>query len=125
MLTDGANSYGHNAESEIKSAAGVTYTYDDFGARCYVAAGPVPLGGLEFGSRAGAVRESDQSANAQPLRHGQRQPGDGVEDCTAQIRAYLLIKRHGAETCKLAHPPCDQFPVASLCPFYLRTPSFP
>jgi len=47
------------------------------------------------------------------------------ETCEAQIRAYLLIKRHAAETCKLAHPRCDQCPVASLCPFYLRTPSLP
>lgn len=47
------------------------------------------------------------------------------ETCEARIRAYLLIKRHAAETCKLAHPRCDQCPVASLCPFYLRTPSLP
>ncbi|MGB7025340.1 MAG: hypothetical protein WBD73_16230, partial [Candidatus Acidiferrales bacterium] len=47
------------------------------------------------------------------------------ETCEAQIRAYLLIKRHAAETCKLAHPRCDQCPVASLCPFYLRSPSRP
>lgn len=47
------------------------------------------------------------------------------ETCEAQIRAYLLIKRHAAETCKLAHPRCDQCPVASLCPFFLRTPSLP
>ena len=33
MLTDGANTYAYNAESEIKSAAGVTYTYDGDGNR--------------------------------------------------------------------------------------------
>jgi len=47
------------------------------------------------------------------------------ETCAAQIRAYLLIKQHAAETCKLAHPRCDQCSVASLCPFFLRTPSLP
>ncbi|MGH9731643.1 MAG: endonuclease III domain-containing protein [Candidatus Acidiferrales bacterium] len=44
------------------------------------------------------------------------------ETCEAQIRAYLLIKRHGAETCKLAHPRCEQCPVADMCPFFLRVP---
>jgi RHS repeat-associated protein len=33
MLTDGSYTYGYNAESEIKSAAGVTYTYDGDGNR--------------------------------------------------------------------------------------------
>ena len=33
MLADGANSYAYNAESEIKSAAGVNYTYDGDGNR--------------------------------------------------------------------------------------------
>ena len=33
MLTDNANTYAYNAESEIKSAAGVTYTYDGDGNR--------------------------------------------------------------------------------------------
>jgi endonuclease III len=45
------------------------------------------------------------------------------EDCDAQIRAYLLLKQHGAKLCKFAHPLCDQCPVASACPFFLRTPS--
>ena len=46
-------------------------------------------------------------------------------DCDAQIRAYLLIKQHGAQLCKLAHPRCDECPVADLCPFFLRVPAAP
>ena len=41
MLTDGANAYGYNAESEIKSAAGVTYTYDGDGNRIKKSSGKI------------------------------------------------------------------------------------
>jgi hypothetical protein len=46
LMNDGFNSYAYNAESEIKSAAGVTYTYDGDGSRI-----PSPTGkftGTEF-----------------------------------------------------------------------------
>lgn len=40
------------------------------------------------------------------------------EDITAQIRAYLLLKQHALELCKLARPVCDQCPVSSVCPYF-------
>ncbi|HYK37591.1 hypothetical protein [Alloacidobacterium sp.] len=39
--------------------------------------------------------------------------------CSARLRAYLLLKQHGQELCKLSHPLCSQCPLAALCPFYL------
>ncbi len=41
MLTDNANTYAYNAESEIKSAAGVTYTYDGDGNRLEKSSGKI------------------------------------------------------------------------------------
>ncbi|HEV2618284.1 MAG TPA: hypothetical protein VGU63_16920 [Candidatus Acidoferrales bacterium] len=52
-------------------------------------------------------------------------PKQWAGDCDAQIRAYLLIKQHGAQLCKLAHPRCLECPVAGMCPFFLRTPGSP
>ncbi len=50
---------------------------DDFGARYYTSRlGRMALGGLERGACAGAVCESDESADAESLRNSQRQPGD-------------------------------------------------
>lgn len=39
--------------------------------------------------------------------------------CAARLRAYLLLKQHGQELCKLSHPLCGQCPLAAHCPFYL------
>lgn len=38
------------------------------------------------------------------------------ENIDAQLRAYLLLKHHAREICKLSYPLCDQCPVASMCP---------
>jgi endonuclease III len=35
----------------------------------------------------------------------------------AQLRAYLLLKPHAQEICKLSRPLCDQCPVSSVCPY--------
>lgn len=42
------------------------------------------------------------------------------EDIAAQLRAYLLLKQHACEICKLARPLCAQCPVASICPYLQR-----
>jgi endonuclease-3 len=42
------------------------------------------------------------------------------EDCAAQLRAYLLIKRHGLELCKASRPKCEQCPVSSDCNYFQR-----
>jgi endonuclease III len=39
-------------------------------------------------------------------------------DYHALIRAYVLLKHHGQETCKLSRPRCDICPVASVCVYY-------
>lgn len=39
------------------------------------------------------------------------------EKFDARTRAYLLLKRHGQELCKRAHPKCDQCPVSRSCAY--------
>lgn len=43
------------------------------------------------------------------------------ENIDAQLRAYLLLKHHAREICKLSHPLCDQCPVASACPYFQKS----
>ena len=43
------------------------------------------------------------------------------EDCDAQIRAYLLLKRHGHEVCKRSRPLCEQCCVSSDCRYFQST----
>ena len=59
MLTDGANTYGYNAESEIKSAAGVSYTYDGDGDRMQKSSGKI----YWYGAGSEILDESDTSGN--------------------------------------------------------------
>jgi endonuclease III len=42
------------------------------------------------------------------------------ENIDAQLRAYLLLKQHAREICKLSRPLCDQCPVAFACPYFCR-----
>ena len=39
------------------------------------------------------------------------------EKFDARTRAYLLLKKHGQETCKRTKPKCDECPVRSSCAF--------
>lgn len=41
------------------------------------------------------------------------------EQCSALIRAYVLLKQHGQELCKNSRPRCDVCPVSSDCLYYL------
>jgi endonuclease III len=41
-------------------------------------------------------------------------------DMDAQLRAYLLLRQHAQEICKLSHPLCDQCPVALACPYFRK-----
>ena len=59
MLTDGLNTYGWNAESEIKSAAGVNYTYDGDGNRLQKSNGKI----YWYGAGTEILDESDLSGN--------------------------------------------------------------
>ncbi|HKV04947.1 MAG TPA: RHS repeat-associated core domain-containing protein [Candidatus Acidoferrales bacterium] len=59
MLTDGTNTYGWNAESEIKSAAGVNYTYDGDGNRVQKSSGKI----YWYGAGTEILDESDLSGN--------------------------------------------------------------
>lgn len=36
----------------------------------------------------------------------------------ARMRAYLLLKRHGQETCKRTKPKCEQCPVSGVCRYF-------
>ena len=39
------------------------------------------------------------------------------ETLAARTRAYLLLKRHGQETCKRSRPKCDKCPIRSNCAY--------
>jgi RHS repeat-associated protein len=59
MLGDSVNTYGWNAESEIKSAGGVNYTYDGDGNRVQKSNGKI----YWYGAGAEILDESDASGN--------------------------------------------------------------
>jgi RHS repeat-associated protein len=59
MLGDGVNTYGWNAESEIKSAGGVNYTYDGDGNRVQKSNGKI----YWYGAGTEILDESDASGN--------------------------------------------------------------
>jgi endonuclease-3 len=42
------------------------------------------------------------------------------ESFDARQRAYLLLKRHGAEICKRTKPKCEVCPVSAMCEFFLE-----
>lgn len=41
-----------------------------------------------------------------------------LEDCSHRLRAYLLLKRHGADLCKSVRPKCEQCPVSDVCMYF-------
>jgi endonuclease III len=52
-------------------------------------------------------------------REAQRAIAAGVpETFDARTRAYLLLKRHGQETCKRTKPKCENCPLCSNCAFF-------
>jgi hypothetical protein len=59
MLTDSFNSYAFNAESEIKSASGVNYTYDGDGNRVQKSSGKI----YWYGLHGEVLDESDSTGN--------------------------------------------------------------
>ena len=40
------------------------------------------------------------------------------QDCTARIRAFQLLRRHGQEICRRAEPLCASCPLTGVCAFY-------
>jgi hypothetical protein len=59
MNCDGINNYAWNAESEVKSVAGVTYTYDGDGNRMEKSNGKI----YWYGAGTEILDESDASGN--------------------------------------------------------------
>jgi len=54
-------------------------------------------------------------------REAQRALGTELpEKFDACTRAYLLIKKHGQETCKRTNPKCETCPVKSICTFVAK-----
>jgi endonuclease-3 len=43
------------------------------------------------------------------------------ETFDSRTRAYLLLKKHGQETCKRSNPRCEICPVRSKCAFFAAT----
>jgi endonuclease III len=44
--------------------------------------------------------------------------GEIVSDCDWLIRAHLLLKRHGQETCRRSAPVCEICPIQNGCTFF-------
>lgn len=42
-------------------------------------------------------------------------------DRDSLLRAYLLLRQHGQETCKMARPRCEECVVSAECVYYRRT----
>jgi len=92
MLNDGAHTYGYNAESEIKSAAGVNYTYDGDGNRIEKSSGKAYWygAGTEILDESDPEREHHQRIRIlrrEAHRHAQRVERDDL----------LLRRRHARE----------------------------
>jgi endonuclease-3 len=43
------------------------------------------------------------------------------ETMDARVRAYLLLKHHGQETCKRTKPKCSECPIRSACAYFRRS----
>jgi endonuclease III len=43
------------------------------------------------------------------------------EKFDARMRAYLLLKTHGQQTCKRTNPKCEECPVQSKCAFFAKS----
>jgi endonuclease-3 len=66
------------------------------------------------------VQRGQESANYVATYREARQAieSEVPEKLDPRIRAYLLLKRHGQELCKVAKPKCVQCPVRSACAFF-------
>src|SRR5215467_5177710 len=65
------------------------------------------LSGQEGKNYSATYREAQQAIEAEvPAKFDTR------------IRAYLLLKRHGQETCKASNPKCPECPVNTTCAFF-------
>jgi endonuclease-3 len=54
-------------------------------------------------------------------REAQQLVAEGVsEKFEPRVRAYLLLKRHGQETCKRTNPKCEVCAVRGTCAYYAR-----
>ena len=47
--------------------------------------------------------------------------GELPRTCASQLRAFLLLKTHAHEICKLSRPLCEQCPASSLCAYFQTT----
>ncbi len=50
---------------------------------------------------------------------------DVPEEFEARTRTYLLLKQHGQEICKRAHPKCEECPVSANCTYFAVGPDRP
>ena len=64
------------------------------------------LQGRESQNYSAAYREAQRALAAELL-----------EKFDARTRAYLLLKKHGQETCKRTNPKCEKCPISSQCAF--------
>lgn len=70
------------------------------------------------------IRRGKESANwGKTYSAAQEMIADEVPPkLDARIRAYLLLKHHGQQTCKLTNPRCSICPVASTCAYATSFP---
>jgi endonuclease III len=76
----------------------------------------VPSNGLDVPLRLGLGKE--QKNWAASYRSAQEALDEALpRTFDARIRAYLLFKTHGEETCKRSRPRCEECPLAKDCPY--------
>ena len=84
------------------------------------AVGAVPATGahvllrLGFGKGRGSYAADYKEAQAAIL-------AEIPDDIAEQTRAFLLLKRHSMETCKLNRPKCEECPVTDECSYFEST----
>lgn len=67
------------------------------------------------------VSGNDSDNYSHQYKRAQAAIEDGVAATfDARTRAYLLLKRHGQETCKRTKPKCEACPVSGKCAYYAK-----
>jgi endonuclease III len=65
------------------------------------------------------LRGAESKNYSADYRHAQSAiAAEIAEKLDPRVRAYLLLKRHGQETCKRTNPKCDVCPVSAGCAFF-------
>jgi len=102
----------------LKSFPGIA---DPGADRILLFAGIVPLAGVPSNCSHALIRilqGCEGESYSASYREAQRAISAEVsEEFDARMRAYLLLKTHGQQTCKRTNPKCEECPVKAKCAF--------